>query len=90
MNFHLGATSGKEGLIFLTSLSQAYSYITIVAMTSWSSVTLAIEVMQKGASDLIEKPWENEYLFEVISKQFKARQLITKTHLEAKTKNGII
>jgi DNA-binding NtrC family response regulator len=90
MNFHLGATSGREGLAFLVSLSQVYADITIVAMTSWSSVTLAIEVMQKGASDLIEKPWENEQLFKTIAKQFQARQHLVKTNPGVKTQKGII
>ena len=38
-------------------------------MTGWATVGLAVEAMQFGVSDFVEKPWINTRLLEILSKQ---------------------
>jgi sigma-B regulation protein RsbU (phosphoserine phosphatase) len=38
-------------------------------MTAWSSVELAVEAMRRGASDFIQKPWDNQELLQKLQKQ---------------------
>jgi sigma-B regulation protein RsbU (phosphoserine phosphatase) len=38
-------------------------------MTGWATVGIAVEAMQRGVADFVEKPWTNTQLLEVLSKQ---------------------
>lgn len=71
MNFTLDTTSGEEGLEFLTWLKKQKLDLSVVAMTAWSNVELAVKAMQLGAGDFIEKPWKNQRLLQVITQQLE-------------------
>ena len=71
MNFSRDTTSGEEGLAFLRWLNIHYPDRAVICLTGWSSVNLAVEAMQLGACDFIEKPWQNESLLASIVDQFK-------------------
>jgi sigma-B regulation protein RsbU (phosphoserine phosphatase) len=38
-------------------------------MTGWATVGVAVEAMQRGVTDFVEKPWTNSQLLEVLGKQ---------------------
>src|SRR5260370_4006127 len=38
-------------------------------MTGWGTVGIAVEAMQRGVTDFVEKPWTNSQLLEVLRKQ---------------------
>jgi len=38
-------------------------------MTGWATVGIAVEAMQRGVTDFVEKPWTNSQLLEVLRKQ---------------------
>ena len=71
MNFSLDTTSGEEGLRFLTWLGKSDFVIPVIAMTGWSNVDLAVNVMRLGACDFVEKPWNNQRLIQIIRQQLK-------------------
>jgi sigma-B regulation protein RsbU (phosphoserine phosphatase) len=48
-------------------------------MTAWGNVELAVEAMRRGATDFVQKPWDNARLLETIQKQSKRR---ARTELE--------
>lgn len=75
MNFTSDTTSGDEGLLFLRRMAQVGLEIPVVAMTAWSSVDLAVQAMQQGAGDFVEKPWDNQRLLQVINQQLKLQSL---------------
>ena len=75
MNFTSDTTSGEEGLLFLQRLAQMGIDVPVVAMTAWSSVDLAVQAMQQGAGDFVEKPWDNQRLLQVINQQLKLQSL---------------
>ena len=71
MNYSSDTTSGQEGVDFLTKLAKLDITIPVIAMTGWSSIDLAVKAMQQGASDFIEKPWDNQRLFKLLNSKFK-------------------
>ncbi len=53
-------------------------------MTAWANIELAVEAIRIGASDFIQKPWENTRLLSVLRTQIELRQALRKTRaLEA-------
>jgi len=75
MNYSSDTTSGQEGLNFLAKLTKLDINIPVVAMTGWSSVDLAVKAMQQGATDFIEKPWDNQRLLQIIKQQIQVTDL---------------
>lgn len=69
LNYARDTTSGREGLDLLGQLKQLESAPPIVAMTGWATVGLAVEAMQHGVSDFVEKPWTNTRLLEILQEQ---------------------
>jgi DNA-binding NtrC family response regulator len=41
----------------------------VVVMTAWATVEVAVQAMQKGANDFLEKPWNNQRLLSVLRNQ---------------------
>jgi DNA-binding NtrC family response regulator len=62
MNFALGDRSGREGLDWLARLQATDPTLSVVLMTTYGGVTLAIEALKRGAADFVLKPWRNEAL----------------------------
>lgn len=75
MNYSSDTTSGQEGLNFLAKLAKLDISIPVVAMTGWSSVDLAVKALQQGASDFIEKPWDNQRLLQIVKQQIQVTDL---------------
>lgn len=62
MNFAVGARSGAEGLDALARLQAAEPALSVVLMTTYGGVSLAVEALKRGAVDFVLKPWRNEAL----------------------------
>lgn len=73
LNYTRDTTSGEEGLRLVESLRAQRSGASIIAMTGWSSIELAVEAMQRGACDFIPKPWDNGRVLSVIRKHLRAK-----------------
>jgi sigma-B regulation protein RsbU (phosphoserine phosphatase) len=69
LNYARDTTSGREGLDVLSRLKEIEDAPPVVAMTGWATVGLAVEAMQFGVSDFVEKPWTNTRLLEILEKQ---------------------
>lgn len=67
MNFAVGARSGREGLDALARLQGADPALSVVLMTTFGGVALAVEALKHGAVDFVLKPWRNEALAEAMS-----------------------
>lgn len=62
MNLALGDRSGRDGLDWLARLLAADPTLSVVLMTTYGGVALAIEALKRGAADFVLKPWRNEAL----------------------------
>ena len=69
LNYARDTTSGREGLDLLSHLKETEDAPAIVVMTGWATVGLAVEAMQYGVADFVEKPWSNARLLEILQKQ---------------------
>jgi len=87
LNYTRDTTSGREGLELLSKLQRIDSALPVVVMTAWGSVEVAVEAMQKGARDFVEKPWDNARLVSIIRNQAElSRALRTQYRLEAENR----
>jgi len=69
MNYSRDTTSGREGLGLLDRMRTLDGDRPLVAMTAWGSIDLAVQALQKGAVDFLEKPWDNNRLLTIIRTQ---------------------
>jgi phosphoserine phosphatase RsbU/P len=70
LNYARDTTSGREGLDLLAQL-QSRDTPPIVVMTGWATVGLAVQAMQRGVGDFVEKPWTNARLLEILKRQIE-------------------
>src|SRR3954465_335568 len=66
MNYDADTTSGAEGLRLVDGVREIDPVLSIVVMTAWSTVDLAVAALQRGASDFIQKPWDNDTALRVM------------------------
>lgn len=66
MNFSVGARSGGEGLSALARIRSVDQHVSVVLMTAYGGVSLAVEALKRGATDFVLKPWRNEKLIEAV------------------------
>ena len=69
MNFQQDTTSGAEGVQLVEAISALDLNIPIIVMTGWATIDIAVEAMQAGAKDFIQKPWKNERMLSAINNQ---------------------
>lgn len=80
LNYARDTTSGQEGLDVLEHLQQVGGAPPIVVMTGWATVPLAVEAMQRGVGDFVEKPWTNARLLEILKKQIEKGRARRESH----------
>src|ERR1700685_4424735 len=69
LNYARDTTSGREGIELLNRIQTRDNRPPVVVMTGWGSVGLAVEAMQHGVGDFVEKPWVNARLLDILEKQ---------------------
>ncbi|WP_448099825.1 sigma-54-dependent transcriptional regulator [Luteibacter jiangsuensis] len=75
LNYASDTTSGLEGLELVTRLRQEAPELPVVTMTAWGSIEIAVRAMRLGASDFIEKPWNNAHMVHTIRTQIAVRRM---------------
>ncbi|MGH9944007.1 MAG: sigma-54-dependent transcriptional regulator, partial [Pyrinomonadaceae bacterium] len=74
----------QEGLDLLARVRALDATLPVVVMTAWGSVELAVEALQRGARDFVQKPWDNARLLSILRTQIElARALRRGEQLEA-------
>jgi DNA-binding NtrC family response regulator len=71
MNYAADTTSGHEGLDLVSRLRKLAPGLSLVVMTAWASIDLAVQAMQRGAGDFVEKPWARPRLLNSVWNQLK-------------------
>jgi len=69
LNYTRDTTAGGEGLELVSQIRARDKSLPLVVMTAWGSVDLAVEAMRRGASDFVQKPWENRLLLSKLREQ---------------------
>jgi sigma-B regulation protein RsbU (phosphoserine phosphatase) len=69
LNYTRDTVGGIEGLELVSQIRSIDSVVPVLVMTAWSTVDLAVEAMRRGASDFVQKPWENGELLQKLEQQ---------------------
>ncbi len=75
MNFAPNETSGREGVKLFRALRELDPGLPILLFTAWASLEAAVEPVKQGASDYIEKPWNDDKLIVAVRNLLKLRSL---------------
>ena len=67
MNYRIGFEDGKEGLYWLKHIKEVSPETTVILMTAFGSVDLAVEAIKQGATDFVLKPWNTEKLYSIVN-----------------------
>lgn len=73
MNFQAGINSGNEGLFWMREILKHDSNISVVMITAYGDVELAVRAIREGAVDFILKPWDNSKLLATLNAAWKLR-----------------
>ena len=87
LNYTRDTTSGREGLDVLEKLQRFDPTLPVIVMTAWDTINLAVEAVQRGAKDFIQKPWEYQRLIEILRTQIELHSALRRAgRLEAENK----
>jgi DNA-binding NtrC family response regulator len=74
MNFSAGVNTGNEGLFWLSKIKKAAPDASIIMMTAYGTVSLAVNALKNGATDFVLKPWNNEKLLITVKSAYSLRK----------------
>ncbi|WP_019026769.1 sigma-54-dependent transcriptional regulator [Colwellia piezophila] len=67
MNFAQGITSGTEGKSLFKALKAINNDLPIILMTAWTQLETAISLVKGGATDYLQKPWDDVKLLDLVA-----------------------
>ena len=67
---------GMDGIELLERIKQTNPWLTVVMMTAYGVVELAVKSIKKGAYDFITKPFDHEDLIRMLSKALERSRLL--------------
>jgi DNA-binding NtrC family response regulator len=62
MNYTAGQSTGNEGLFWLRELLKFDTELSVVMITAYGDIELAVTALKEGAVDFVLKPWDNQKL----------------------------
>jgi DNA-binding NtrC family response regulator len=74
MNFKAGINSGNEGLFWLNKILGLDPSASVVFITAYAGIELAVNAIKQGAVDFIEKPWDDDKFLATVLKAFEIRR----------------
>lgn len=80
MNFSAGVNTGNEGLFWLKEIKKKAPYISVIMMTAYGAIDLAVKALKEGANDFILKPWNNEKLLATVKSAYQLRKSQKEIH----------
>jgi DNA-binding NtrC family response regulator len=66
MNFNSAINTGNEGLYWLRKIREWDASASVIMITAYGDIDLAVRSLKDGAADFIVKPWHNEKLIGTI------------------------
>lgn len=74
MNFSAGLHTGNEGIYWLHRILEMDPLVSVVLITAYGDVELAVRAMKEGATDFIQKSWEEEKILSTVLSALKIGQ----------------
>ena len=60
MNFNGLINTGNEGIFWLNKIRELSPETSVILITAYGDIDVAIRSLKEGASDFVVKPWKNE------------------------------
>src|SRR5690606_960311 len=73
MNFSSGVNNGNEGFYWLQHIKEIAPDISVIMITAYGDVELAVRALKEGATDFILKPWDNKKLIGTLQAAYQLR-----------------
>jgi len=73
MNFDQGVTSGEEGQLLFNELKLLKPDLPIILITAWTQLETAIALVKSGATDYLQKPWDDNKLLALVAEHTQHR-----------------
>ena len=80
MHFPQGITSGKECRSLFTALKVLTSDLAIILITAWTQLQTAIALVKRGATDYLQKTWDDVKLLDLVEKYSQKSQTSKSKH----------
>ena len=74
MNFNSSINTGNEGIFWLKKIKEFRSTASVIMITAYGDIDLAIRSLKEGAYDFIVKPWHNEKLLATIKEAVRKKE----------------
>jgi two-component system response regulator HydG len=74
MNFKSSINTGNEGIFWLKKIKESGVQASVIMITAYGGIDLAVRSLKEGASDFIIKPWHNEKLILTIKDLLKGKE----------------
>ncbi|MCW3119423.1 MAG: two component, sigma54 specific, transcriptional regulator, Fis family [Chitinophagaceae bacterium] len=73
MNFTSSINTGNEGIFWLNEIKKAKPDSTVIMITAYGDIDLAVRSLKEGAADFVVKPWHNERLITTIRETLRRK-----------------
>ena len=73
MNFASSVNTGNEGLYWLKKVKALRPELSVIMITAYGDIDLAVRALKEGAADFVVKPWNNEKLLATFKEVLKDR-----------------
>lgn len=73
MNFTSSINTGNEGLFWLKEIKKIRNDASVIMITAYGDIDLAVRSLKEGAADFVVKPWHNEKLISTIRETLKRK-----------------
>lgn len=73
MNFKASINTGNEGIFWLKRIKELKPELSVIMITAYGGIDLAVRSLKEGASDFVVKPWHNEKLLSTIEEAIKSK-----------------
>lgn len=90
MNFSASVNTGNEGLYWLKRIKELHSDMSVIMITAYGDIDLAVRSLKEGASDFILKPWQNEKLLATINEVLRIKKDTGQKLFQQKESNSVI
>ena len=74
MNFTSSINTGNEGLFWLKEIRKIKSDVSVIMITAYGDIDLAVRSLKEGATDFVVKPWHNEKLLGIIKDALRKKE----------------
>jgi len=74
MNFSAGVNTGNEGIFWLREIRKKVPQISVIMMTAYGAIDLAVKALKEGAADFVLKPWNNDKLLATVKSAYELRK----------------